>query len=32
MDYSASRQGLLEGYFENGNEPSPSVKWWEILE
>jgi hypothetical protein len=29
---SGSGQGSVEGYFEFGNEPSGSIKCWEILE
>jgi hypothetical protein len=30
LDSSGSGQGLLEGSFERGNEPSGSIKFWEF--
>jgi hypothetical protein len=32
LDQSGSGQGSVKGSFERGNEPSGSVKRWEILE
>jgi hypothetical protein len=26
------RIGTMEGSCEHGNEPSGSIKWWEVLE
>jgi hypothetical protein len=31
-DWSGSGEGLVEGSFQYGNEPSASLKCWEILE
>jgi hypothetical protein len=28
----AENKGLVEGSCEHGNEPSGSIKWWEVLE
>jgi hypothetical protein len=32
LDRSGSGQGLVEGSCEPGNEPSDSIKCWEVLE
>jgi hypothetical protein len=32
MDLSGSGEGPIEGCFERGNEPSGSIKLWEVLE
>jgi hypothetical protein len=32
LDWSVSGYGLMEGSCEHGNEPSDSIKCWEILE
>jgi hypothetical protein len=32
LDSSGSGQGLVEGPCEHGNEPSGSMKCWDILE
>jgi hypothetical protein len=32
MDWIYLAQGLVEGSCEHGNEPSGSIKCWEILE
>jgi hypothetical protein len=32
LDRSGSGQGAVEGCYEHGNEPSASIKCWEVLE
>jgi hypothetical protein len=32
LDRSSSGQGRVEGSYEHGNEPSGSLKCWEVLE
>jgi hypothetical protein len=32
LDRFSSRQGLVEGSCEEGDEPSGSIKWREVLE
>jgi hypothetical protein len=32
MDWSASRSGTEDGFCERGDEPSGSIKYWEVLE
>jgi hypothetical protein len=32
LDFSGSGEGQVEGSCESGNEPSGSVKCWEVLE
>jgi hypothetical protein len=32
LDRSGSGSGPVEGCFEHGNEPSDSIKCWEVLE
>jgi hypothetical protein len=32
LDRTGSGQGSVEGSFEQGNEPSASIKCWEVLE
>jgi hypothetical protein len=31
LDRSGSEEGPVEGSFEHGNEPSSSIKFWEVL-
>jgi hypothetical protein len=32
LNWSGSGLGLVEGSCERCNEPSGSIKWWEVLE
>jgi hypothetical protein len=32
LDRSGSGEGQVEGFCEHGNEPSGSIKCWEVLE
>jgi hypothetical protein len=32
LDSSGSGEGPVEGSYEQGNEPTGSIKFWEILE
>jgi hypothetical protein len=32
LDWSVLVLGPMQGYCEDGNKPSGSIEWWEVLE